>query len=184
MTTKRSYATLGPDGLLATAQTPSGVSGEHPDAQAHQALGLSPTHTHDFAGTGHNHDAAYSATAHGHAAHNHDGSYAAPHAHPYSSDLHAHAGVYEPAHSHPDAATSYADLDADIPAGIARDAEVTSAIATHAATPHGGGAGPWTTVVKTADESHNASAVVTDDALLKFTTLPNTAYTIRLRASS
>ena len=41
-------------------------------------------------------------------------------------------------HAHPYAGTSHAHVDADIPAGIARDAEVTSAISTHAATPHGG----------------------------------------------
>jgi hypothetical protein len=115
---------------------------EHPDLATHTALGLSAT-AHDHTGT-------YSA-----AAHNHDAAYAATHAHPYAGTAHGHAqtdvtnlttdldGKATSAHNH-DAAysgtahTHAALQDADIPAAIARDAEVTSAIATHAATPHGG----------------------------------------------
>lgn len=75
-----------------------------------------------------------------------------PHTHPetdvtnLTADLaakaasgHNHDAAY--VHAHPYAATSHSHLDADIPAGIARDAEVTAAIATHAATPHGGEGG-------------------------------------------
>mgnify|MGYP001564858757 CR=1 FL=1 len=57
------------------------------------------------------------------------------------------------------------------------DADLT----THAAGPHGGG-GTWTAVIKTADENHNSSATVADDALLKFTTVALTNYVVRLRA--
>lgn len=46
------------------------------------------------------------------------------------------------AHAHDFAATSHQHADGDLPAGIARDAEVTSAIATHAQTPHGSEAFP------------------------------------------
>ena len=89
--------------------------GDHPDLATHTGLGLAVAHTHPYASDTHDHDADYSAAVHTHV-HNHDGSYAAP------------------SHSH---------LDADIPAAIARDAEVTAAIATHAATPHGvEGGGP------------------------------------------
>lgn len=42
------------------------------------------------AASGHNHDVAYSA-----AAHDHDGDYAAPHAHPYAADDHTHPGGSE-----------------------------------------------------------------------------------------
>jgi hypothetical protein len=107
-------------------------------------------HVHDYADPAHIHDTS----------HNHNGIYAAPHGHPYSSDIHDHSGTYEPVHAHPYSSSahnhdaSYAALhahpysaddhthslsDGDIPAAIARDAEVTSAIASHAATPHGGG---------------------------------------------
>jgi hypothetical protein len=98
------------------------AGGAHPDLATHETLGLAPA-------------------VHGHV-HNHDGTYAAPHAHPYSSDAHAHAGVYEPVHAHPYAATAHAHVltEPDIPAAIARDTEVTSAISTHAAAvdPHPG----------------------------------------------
>lgn len=162
----------------------------HPDVTAHVTLGLAPAHGHDFAATGHNHDAAYSFFGHSHA-HNHDGSYAPP---------------------------SHAHVDGDLPAGLARDAEVAAtyalihghpyeasgAVAAHEAladahpgylTPaegnaayaltghtHAGGSSPWTLVAKTADESKNNLATVADDNALVFTTLPNTQYAIRLRA--
>ena len=77
------------------------------------------------AATGHNHAGAYSATGHAHAISD-------------TTSLQASLDAKAPTHTHPYAATSHAHLDADIPAGIARDAEVTSAIATHAGTPHGG----------------------------------------------
>ena len=59
-----------------------------------------------------------------------------PGAHP---DLATHVTLGLSAeHAHSYAATSHAHVDADIPAAIARDAEVTAAIDTHAGTPHGG----------------------------------------------
>ena len=48
--------------------------------------------------------------------------------------------------------------------------------------PAGSGGGTWTTVMKVADESHNSSAVVADDAVLNVTLLANTQYCLRLRA--
>lgn len=51
-----------------------------------------------------------------------------------------------------------------------------------AAGDHTHGGGGWTTVVKTADESHNNSATVADDTVLQFNTVANTQYTIRLLA--
>lgn len=165
--------------LTAHAQTPHG--GTHPDLPTHTGLGLAAEHAHPFSGSGHDHAGLYEPT----------------HAHPYetSGAVVTHAGLPDPhpgylttvegdtayLHAHPYAPTAHAHLDADIPAAIARDAEVTSAVATHAATPHGG-SGTWTAVIKTADESKNSLAAVADDALLKFTTLPNTSYVVRLRA--
>lgn len=91
----------------------SAVGGDHPDLAAHDTLGL----VTDAILAAHDHDAAYSGTGHTHdTSHDHDGTYAA--------DGHTHTLI-----------------DGDIPAAIARDAEVTSAIATHAATPHGGEGG-------------------------------------------
>jgi hypothetical protein len=117
--------------------------GDHPDLAAHTTLGLAAT-GHDHSGTysaaAHDHDADYADTAHSHAQsdvtslttdldgkaasdHNHDAAYSAS------------------AHTHSYAETSHSHVDGDLPAGLARDAEVTSAIATHAATPHGGEGG-------------------------------------------
>ena len=193
------------------------ASGSHPDLATHTGLGLAVTHAHDYAGSGHAHDYEplhahpYSSTGH-----NHDGSYAPTHSHPYEAagTVSAHVAQGDPhpvyltsaegdalyVHSHPYAATSHAHVDGDIPASIARDTEVATAVTnheaasnphatyatdadltTHAAGPHGGG-GTWTSVIKTADENHNSSATVADDALLRFTTLANTNYAVRLRA--
>lgn len=49
------------------------------------------------------------------------------HSHAYASDTHNHDAAYAPTHSHPYAATSHAHVDADLPAGLARDAEVAAA---------------------------------------------------------
>lgn len=214
----RSYATLDPaTGLLAAEQAPQsapGPAGEHPDLAEHDALGLAT----DTALTSHanaaSHTDARTPLAHAHA----DGDLPAG----LARDAEV-AATYALIHAHPYAATSHAHVDGDLPAGLARDAEVAAtyapihahpyeasgavaahaalgdphsgyltpaegsaayeasgAVAAHALTPHGGGT--WTTIIKTADESKNATAAVADDALLKFTTLPNTNYTIRLRA--
>lgn len=116
----------------------------------------------------------------------------APAAHP---GLAEHVGIgLAPGHAHPFAGDqdprltdsrpplAHGHADGDLPSTIARTADVAAAVAAHAAGPHGGSAGPWTTILKTADESKNALAAVADDVLLKFTTQPNTAYSIRLRA--
>ena len=188
---------------------PAGPAAEHPDLATHDALGLATDlelsgHAGDAS-----HTDARTPLTHVHTEADVTslvsdlGGKAPTHSHPYeaSGAVATHAGLADP---HPgyltpaeggaayaatndarlsDARTplAHAHLDADIPAAIARDAEVTSAVATHAATPHGG-AGTWTTVIKTADESKNSLAVVADDLLLRFTTLPNTSYVIRLRA--
>lgn len=46
----------------------------------------------------------------------------------------------------------------------------------------GGGGGTWTTIIKTADESKNLSAVVADDSQLVVALSAGVNYTIRLRA--
>lgn len=91
----------------------AGHTHAHPDLATHDALGLAT----DAALAAHNHDAAYAATVH---------------TQPYSTLTGVPAAFPPESHAH---------LDADIPAGIARDSEVTSAINAHAATPHGGGSG-------------------------------------------
>jgi hypothetical protein len=76
-------------------------TGHHLPTNATSAVlsGTDPgLHTHDD----------YADTVHAHV-HDHDGSYAAPHSHPYSADNHTHPaggehdhlGVYEPVHAHP-----------------------------------------------------------------------------------
>jgi hypothetical protein len=221
------YLDIGDGALSGSALSGLGSTAgpaSHPDLATHDALGLAT----DSELAGHanaaSHTDARTPLAHAHAEADvtslvTDLAGKAPtHAHPYeaSGAVATHAAVTTAVHGIAstgslvltgdarlsDARTplSHAHLDADIPAGIARDSEVSAAVTahegaanphatyatdtdltTHAATPHGGG-GTWTTVIKTADESKNSLAVVADDLLLKFTTLPNTSYTIRLRA--
>lgn len=98
-------------------------------------------HTHDFADSGHTHPvyatdeelAVHAAGVHGtqpHAIGDHTGSLA-------PADVGAAEAVH--VHDYADTAHTHVLADPDIPASIARDAEVTAAIATHAGTPHGGG---------------------------------------------
>lgn len=54
--------------------------------------------------------------------------------------------------------TAVALVDADIPAEIARDAEVTAAISTHAATPHGGAGGADGRLIVNASTSNQTVA--------------------------
>jgi hypothetical protein len=131
---------------------------EHPDLATHTSLGLSATshdHTGTYSAAAHNHDAAYSGTAHTHAGIDHPD--LAAHdtlglvtdailaTHEADTSVHGIANTAslvltdDARLSDARTPTSHSHLDADIPAAIARDAEVTSAIATHAATPHGGG---------------------------------------------
>jgi hypothetical protein len=141
-------------------------SAEHPDLAAHEQLGLAADHEHPFAA-----DAdltAHAATAHGLSSHAIDGAYhSGLEVLPTQGQKNALAGTSgtpgttnqyvthqdsrlsdartPTAHDH-DAVYSATDhthtlSDADIPAGVARDSEVTTAIATHAATPHGGTSG-------------------------------------------
>jgi hypothetical protein len=79
-----------------------------------------------YAAAGHNHDAAYAALAH-----DHDADYA-PLAHDHDADYSALG------HGHPFTDITGTATDAQIPATIARDSEVTAAIAAHegAANPH------------------------------------------------
>lgn len=167
----RVYATLGTDGLLLPEQAagfvleaqigaPNGVAPLDANGAVPPTV-LAPTGTPD--GTKFLRDDSSWQPAGG--------------AHP---DLATHTGLgLAPTHGHPyeasGAVTAHEALSNPHPA-YATDSDLT----THAATPHGGGA--WTTVIKTADESKNNLAVVADDALLKFTTLPNTNYVIRLSA--
>lgn len=91
-------------------------AGEHPDAAAHQALGLAVEHDHPYADADH---------AHGLPDHEHDYAephehdFAAPHDHPYASDEHTHPPAQHPdlaahtdlglaaAHAHPYAASGH-----------------------------------------------------------------------------
>ncbi len=140
-------------------------------AHNHNAAYSATGHTHDYAATGHNHDGVYSPV------HSHPYADASHGIHPSqvtwddltdggATTLHSHAGGA----AHPDLAThdtlglatqaeldaiaaakantSHAHVDADIPAGIARDAEVTTAVSTHA-----GEADPHTGYVKENDAS-------------------------------
>jgi hypothetical protein len=84
--------------IIAESAPDEGPAGEHPDLATHTGLGLAAT------------------------THNHDGTYAPTHAHPYAADDHAHVLT-----------------DGDIPAVIARDTEVSAAITAHlGAATHGG----------------------------------------------
>jgi hypothetical protein len=76
--------------IIAESAPDEGPAGEHPDLATHTGLGLAAT------------------------THNHDGTYAPTHAHPYAADDHAHVLT-----------------DGDIPAAIARDVEVSAAITAH-----------------------------------------------------
>ena len=147
--------------LTTHAATPHG--GVHPDLATHTGLGLAASHAHPYSADDHTHVggshpdlATHTALGLAATAHNHDGAYAPTHAHPYSSDTHDHTGVYEPTHAHPYAATSHAHLDADIPAGVARDSEVAAAYSPLGHT-HAGGSGP-TILKKTADQIINGTA--------------------------
>ena len=142
------------DGTLPTSVAP-GTGGAHPDLTTHTTLGLAASHAHP-----------YSATSH-------------PHPESDVTSLVTDLAGKAPTHTHPyesSGAVSTHEAAGNPHATYATDADLT----THAAGPHGG-SGTWTAVVKTADENHNSSAVVADDATLKFTTLANTQYTVRLR---
>ena len=153
---------------------PVAQGGAHPDLAAHTTLGLSAEHAHPYAGTVHEHDAAY---LHAHpysaTAHNHDAAYAPTHAHPYSSDVHLHAGVYEAVHSHPYAGTSHSHVDGDLPAGIARDSEVAAAYSPLGHT-HAGGGG-MTLMKTTSDQIINGTGFVNITGLT-FPVVANTDY--------
>ena len=135
-----------------------GPGGEHPSLATHTGMGLAPAHAHPYAADDHDHDGdyaaphghPYAADDHGHdTTHDHDGDYAgAVHGHAQADVTaleaaldgkagtgHNHAGVYSPAgHAH-------TLTDPDIPASIARDSEITSAIAAHVVAETHGGAG-------------------------------------------
>lgn len=74
--------------------------------------------------------------------------------------------------------TAHAHQDADIPAAIARDAEVTSAIATHAATPHGGGVPVYAVLANGATAMGFGTADV-----VKVTPTANATYTTTVPAA-
>ena len=97
-------------GAVASGHTHPG-GGAHPDLATHTGLGLAASHAHP-----------YSADTHAH-----DGTYEPVHSHPYAGTAHNHDASYAPTHAHPYAATSHAHVDGDIPATIARDAEVAAA---------------------------------------------------------
>lgn len=116
----------------------SHAAAAHPDLTAHTTLGLAASHAHPYASSTHNHDASYAPT----------------HSHPYAATVHTHAqssitnlvtdlaGKAASTHTHAYAASTHSHLDADLPAGIARDTEITAAIAAHeASAAHGGGPG-------------------------------------------
>lgn len=145
---------------------------EHPFAT--EGHGHPPTvhdhpHDHDteYAAQGHshphNHDAQYAGTGHTHdTTHDHDTRYALLHSHDYAALVHAHQLA-----------------DGDIPAGIARDAEVDAKVATHAAAPHGGAASPVYAVLA---NGATAMALDVNDAV-KVTPTANATYTTPVPAA-
>lgn len=135
--------------------------GVHPDLSAHNTLGLATQSELDSvaAAKADVHSHPYSSTSH-----NHDGSYAAPHTHPYSADSHNHSGVYEPVHSHPYAASAH-------------NHDAAYSLLSHT---HGGGAGAWTTVIKTSD-TDRVNNTLADDPNLIVTLNANTQYVIKIR---
>jgi hypothetical protein len=96
-------------------------------------------------------------------------------------------GKSDTSHTHAYAATSHTHVDADIPAAIARDSEVTAAIATHAATPHGGGSGSGPVVVKVTAPQTNATTTLATVTNFDIPVAANTDYlldiAIRYRSS-
>ena len=87
------------------------------------------------ASTTHNHDAAYSPTGHTHLAGTH--THAEADVTGLSTDLssksdatHNHDASYSAIHTHPYAPTSHSHVDGDLPATLARDAEVAAGYAT------------------------------------------------------
>lgn len=164
-------------GTVAThALTPHGEA--HPDLATHTGLGLAADHAHPYEASGavathaglSDPHPGYLTPAEGNVAYEAAGAVTA---HVAAGDPHP---TYTTAAELASAVIAHEAL-ANPHATYATDVDLT----THAATPHGGG-GVWTTVIKTADESHNTSTVVADDAMLKFTTLPLTNYVIRLHA--
>lgn len=159
--TKRRYATLDDSGNVPTEQLDNAAGGgphaiQHAiggnDALAPAAIGAAPTHAHPYEAVGT--VATHALTPHGLASHAIDGAFhTGAEVLPTQGQKNALAGTQgTPGSVNPyvttqdarlaDARTplGHAHLDADIPAGIARDAEVTSAVSDHAAAadPHPG----------------------------------------------
>lgn len=111
--------------------------GEHPNLAAHDTLGLATQAELNA----HNHDATYvNESDHTLAAHDTLGVATQGELDAHTGAAAPHSGHAATVHGHDYAAPSHSHLDADIPASIARDAEVTSAISTHSgeADPHTG----------------------------------------------
>jgi hypothetical protein len=96
-------------------------------------------------------------------------------------------GKSDTSHTHAYAATSHTHVDAEIPAAIARDSEVDTKIATHAATPHGGGSGSGPVVVKATAPQTNATTTLATVTNFDIPVAANTDYlldiAIRYRSS-
>ena len=225
--TTRSYATLDTDGKLTPIQTPEG-GGVHPGVLAHELMGLA-TDTDLSALVATLATAldlvTHAATPHGLSSHALDGAYHTGTAVlPTDGQKNALAGTQgtpgtlnpyvttqDPRLSDARTPASHSHGDGDLPAGLARDAEVAAAYqpldtdltaiaamattafgrgllaladaaALAAAHTHGGAASPWTVEMKNADESKNNAAVVADDSELTIPLLANTNYAIRLVA--
>ena len=161
--------------LSGTAGTPGDANRYVTDQDARLSDERTPAaHAHDEYATDAD-LAAHAATPHGGGdtgAHDHDADYAAlAHAHADKADAaHAHdtthshtaadVGAAESGHTH-DTSHSHTLADADIPAGIARDTEVTAAIDAHlAAATHGGGSSTHPDLA-----THDALGLATDAAL-------------------
>jgi hypothetical protein len=198
-------ATPGPQG----PPGPAGADGmlAHPDLAGHDALGLATQAELD----------AHAGTPHGAGAHSHPESEvtslvtdlagkAPTHSHPYAASVHGHAesevtnltadlaGKAASGHNH-DAAyvgASHGHVDADLPAGLARDAEVAAAyapihghpyeasgaVATHAAAadPHPGYLTPVEGDAAYATTGHAHSYQPLDSDLTAIAALSTTAF--------
>lgn len=122
-------------GVMSIVSYDRSQGGSHPDLAAHVSLGLltaaeAGEHTHEEADV----DGLTAALA----------SKADTHSHPYAATVHAHAqssvtGLVSALAGKADSSHSHAD--GDLPAGIARDSELTAAIAAHEASATHGGEG-------------------------------------------
>ena len=175
----RTYAILDP----ATGQVPeemippSGQGAAGPHAADHATAGTDEVTPTAIGAASSSALTVHEGTAHGTSAHAISGVM-----HSGTLDHSALANQTANQHHNQAHAVSGADHTGTLAIGQIPTGTTSSTVAIGDHTHPGGGASTWTTVIKTADESKNNLAVVADDALLKFTTVANTNYVVRLKA--